>query len=124
MYRQRQPLRVLHEQLYMLPLRSARRPHLEQSSCPVFLKTLPTVPTQQTNYFHHVVKFMFEFNLLTSFSSAERTQMHAARCRNPSLSYTRVEFGFSLTILISFMCVYLFIFYIDFFSSNNYYVVL
>lgn len=39
---------------------------------------------------------------LTSSSSMDRTQMQAALCRNPSLSYIRVEFGFSFTILFVF----------------------
>lgn len=37
--------------------------------------------------------------VLTSVSASERTQIHAARRRNPSSSYIRIELGFSFTIL-------------------------
>lgn len=48
----------------------------------------------------------FSVTWLTSFSSVDLTHIQAALCRNPSLSYIRVEFGFSLTILCWFVGVW------------------
>lgn len=92
---------ALHVQQYK------RAPHLvlrhprAQSNCRAYVRTSPAKPygvQNDWNVWFDII-LVFEFWKHTSFSSVDLTHIQAALCRNPSLSYIRVELGFSLTIL-------------------------
>lgn len=109
MCQQHQPPQALHVPLYSVALHLVQRRHQAQSNCPAdVMMSLITPKTHTEKMAKRKIRKIVEFDMmrwhlsiLTSSSSMDRTQMQAALCRNPSLSYIRVEFGFSLTILFA-----------------------